>query len=66
MKKENESLSEKEYRLFNENGFKTKDVKEFIRIIDKDIWNMKHKDGKFVESSEVLEIIKRRAGKELI
>ena len=26
-------LSEKEYKMFNENGFKTKDVKELIRLV---------------------------------
>jgi len=36
MKKEF-NLSEKEYKMFNENGFKTKDVKEFIKKLKEEI-----------------------------
>mgnify|MGYP000128501221 CR=1 FL=1 len=31
------TLKEKEYKLFNENGFKTKDIKKFIEDLKKGI-----------------------------
>ena len=59
MTKEFKSLSEKEYKMFNENGFKTRDVKKFIEEVGRII---------IVRQSRRLQLIKLKklAGKDLI
>jgi len=48
-------LIDKEYKMINENGFKTKDVKEFIKLL-KD-WTFKNNTIKFKGSNLGLAVL---------
>jgi len=72
MKKENKTLSEKYSEYYN--GFQLKDVKEFMKKTEEDIIEHRniaqynHPESKVIValSNEIIEIIKKRVGKDLI